>query len=213
MIITHQGVQSFRIQFGDTVVSYNPISKESSFSSTSFGSDIVLISTDHPDMNGVDQSSRGDKSPFVVAGPGEYEIGGIFIRGFLSKTIYDKEEKINTIYLMNLENMNLCFLGALNSIDSISSETKEALDGIDILFVPIGGGEVLSPSDAYKLGVKLEAKIIIPMHYGKGINEKALKEFLEEAGEEKVKPIDKFTVKNKDLEGKEGEVVVISSGS
>lgn len=213
MIITHQGVESFRVQFGDTVVSYNPVSKDSKFSSTSFGSDIVLTSLNHPDMNGIDQAARGDKTPFVVSGPGEYEIGGVFIRGFLSKTIYAKEEKINTIYLVTLENMNLCFLGALANVDQISQETREALDGIDILFIPIGGGDVLSPTDAYKLAVKLEARLIIPMHYGKGISDTALKDFLHEAGEEGVKPTDKLTVKRKDLDTGEGGVAVITSGS
>ncbi len=212
MIITHQGVQSFRIQFGDTVVAYNPVSKESSFSSTSFGADIVLTSLNHPDTNGVEQATRGDKSPFVVSGPGEYEIGGTFIRGFLTHTTYAKEEKVNTMYLMNLENMNLCFLGALSSADSISTEAKEAFDDVDILFVPIGGGDVLTPAAAYALSVKLESKLIIPMHYGKGISDTALKTFLEESGDEDVKPVEKLTIKKKDLETKQGEVIVLSSG-
>jgi hypothetical protein len=38
----------------------------------------------------------------------------------------------------------------------------------------------------------------------------ALKKFLKEAGEEAVKPIDKLTIRKKDLEGKEGEVVILS---
>ena len=45
------------------------------------------------------------------------------------------------------------------------------------------------------------------MHY----NAAALKSFLKEAGAEKVEPMDKFTVKKKDLEGKEGEIVVLSA--
>ena len=48
------------------------------------------------------------------------------------------------------------------------------------------------------------------MHYGQIGNKDALKLFLKEAGED-VKPIEKLTVKKKDLEGKEGEIIVLES--
>lgn len=213
MIISYQGVESLKIQFGDTTVAYNPISKDSKFKGAKFGADIALVSVNDADMNGTENASRGEKEPFAVTGPGEYEIGGVFIQGFPSVSKYGGEERINTIYLMSLENMNLCFLGALASADSISTETKEALDDIDILFVPIGGDGVLNSSEAYNTAVKLEAKIIIPIHYGEELNTGALKTFLKEGGEEGVKPVDKLTIKKKDLEGKEGDIIVLSANA
>jgi len=209
MIISYQGVDSVKIQFGDTTVAYNPVSKDSKFKSSKYGADIVLISANHPDLNGVENASRGEKEPFAVTGPGEYEVGGIFIRGFLSKTEYGGEEKVNTIYLMNLENMNLCFLGVLSSLDVIDSETSAALDDIDILFVPIGGDGVLTPAEAAKISVKIGPKIIIPLHFGDGISDTALKTFLKEAGEDGAVAEEKLTIKKKDLEGKEGDIVVL----
>jgi hypothetical protein len=209
MIITYQGVESLKIQFGDTTVSYNPVSKDSSFPATRFGADIALISLNDPDMNGADSASRGDRQAFVISGPGEYEIGGVFIRGFLSRSQYKGKDRLNTIYLMNLEGMNLCFLGALDSADSIDSATTEALDDIDVLFVPIGGNGVLTAAQAESLSVKLEPRIIVPIHFGEKLNPGALKAFLKETGEDG-KPTDKLTLKKKDLEGKEGEVVVLS---
>ncbi len=213
MIISYQGVESLKIQFGDTIVAYNPISKDSKFKGTKFGADIVLTSLNHPDTNGVENASRGDREAFAVTGPGEYEIGGVFIQGFLSKSLYGGEERINTIYQLTLENMNLCFLGAISSPESLDSTAKEALDDVDILFVPIGGDGVLTPSEAYAIGVKLEAKIIIPIHYGDGLSATALKTFLKEGSEEGVTAIDKLTIKKKDLEGKEGDIVVLSASS
>lgn len=206
MIISYHGAQSFKIQFGDTVIAYNPISKDSSLKGAKYGADIVLVSTEHPDMNGAENASRGDREPFVVRGPGEYEIGGVFIRGFLSRSGLSGG-MVNTIYLVNLENMNMCFLGALDSADSINTETKEALDDIDVLFVPIGGGEVLSASEAYKVAVKLGPKIIIPMSID---SKDELKTFLKEGGEELNQSVDKLTIKKKDLEGKDGDIVVLS---
>ena len=210
MVISYLGAESFKIQFGETVIAYNPISKDSSFKSTKYGADIVLISTNHPDFNGAENAARGDREPFIVNSPGEYEIGGIFIRGYLSKSQYDGD-RLNTIYLLSLENMNLCFLGALDSTESIDTATKEALDDIDVLFVPIGGEGVLSAAEAYKLSVKLGPKLIIPMHYGEGLSKEALKVFLKEGGEEKVEAQDKLTLKKKDLEGKDGDIAVLSA--
>lgn len=207
MIITYHGLEFFKIQFGDIIVAFNPPSKESKFKSSRFGADIVLISLNHEDFNGSDTLSYGDKMPFVINGPGEYEIKNIFVKGFFSTSSY-KDKKINTIYFLKLESMNICFLGALGSAD-LSQEIKEKMDDIDILFVPIGNKEVLDSTDAYKLAVKLQPKIIIPMHYSDD-KDPCLKTFLSEEGIKNLEPLDKLTLKRKDLVNKDGEIVVLA---
>lgn len=209
MIITYFGGEFFKVQFGDTTLAFNPISKDSNLKSSRFGADIVLKTAHHVDFNGIDQVTHGEKKPFVVGGPGEYEVGGVFIKGLPSESLYGGSNLINTIYTVSLENMNICFLGALNTPE-LKAETVEALDEIDILFVPIGGEGVLDPAKAYKLAVSLEPKIIIPMHYGDIGVKDALKVFLKEAGENP-ESLPKLTLKKKDLEGKEGDVVVLDS--
>ncbi len=57
MIITNLGIESFKVQFGDTTIAFNPISKESKFKSTRFFADIALVSLNHPDMNGSENLS------------------------------------------------------------------------------------------------------------------------------------------------------------
>ena len=210
MIITYHGADFFKVSFGDTTIAVNPISKDSKLKSTKFGSDITLVSLNSPEHNGVDITSRGEKESFLIKGPGEYEVSGVFIKGFLSKSKYGGEDRINTIYTVSLEGMSLGFLGALSDKE-LSSEAKEALDGIDILFVPIGGDGVLDAAVAHKLAVQFEPSLIIPSHFGEVGDKNALKTFLKEAGEEGVKPVDKLTIKRKDLEGKEGDVVVLET--
>ena len=215
MIISHHGVEFFKVQFGDTILAFNPISKESEYKQTRFGADIALISLNDKDFNGEENVGRGDRMPFVISGPGEYEVGGVIVKGFLSQSNYGGKERINTIYYVSLEGMNLCFLGAINSTEigkeaSEAIEAIEAIEDIDILFVPIGGDGVLDSSDAYKVAVNLEPKIIIPMHYGEVGGKEALKMFLKEGGSSSVAPVDKLTIKKKDLEGKESEIVVLA---
>ncbi|MFA5764061.1 MAG: MBL fold metallo-hydrolase [Candidatus Paceibacterota bacterium] len=208
MIITNLGVEFFKVQFGDTTIALNPISKESKHKPTRFFADIALVSLNHPDMNGVENLSYNGKDPFVISGPGEYEVRDVFIKGYASKSSYGGKERINTIYSVTLENMNICFLGALSDIN-LSKEVKEELGDVDILFLPVGGDGVLDAAKAEKLSVEIEPKVIIPMHYGDVGGKDALKKYLKEAGEESVKPIEKLVIKKKELEGKEGETIVL----
>ncbi len=214
MIITYHGVDFFKVSFGDTTIAVNPISKESKHKATRFGSDITLISLQSPEHNGADVTSRGDKESFVIRGAGEYEVGGVFIKGFQSKSKYalkpGEDERLNTIYTVTLEGMTLCFLGALSD-PALTDATKEGIDGVDILIVPIGGDGVLEPAVAHKLAVQFGPKLIIPAHYGGIGSADALKKFLKEAGSESVKPVDKLTIKKKDLEGKEDDVSVLEA--
>lgn len=210
MVITFHGAESIKITQGDHTIAFNPPSKKSKYSNTSFGADITLITANHPDFNGGETTSRGDKESFIVKGPGEYEIKEFFIRGFETKTNYDGKERINTIYSLGIDGINIAYLGALDDVE-LSPEVKEELGQADILFVPIGGNGVLNYSDAYKVAVKREPAIIIPIHYGEIGEKDALKSFLKEGGQEDIKPIDKLTIKKKDLEGKDGEIVVLKN--
>lgn len=204
MVITHHGGQCFKVTFGDTTLALDPISKQSKLSPVKFGSDVVFVSLWHPDFNGVDQAALGTKQPFVIDGPGEYEVGAVTARGYGVKTMYDKAEHYNTIYQFRLEDMNLVFLGALSESE-IDPKILGELGDIDILFLPIGGGDVLDVPAASKLAVKLEAKCVIPMHYDK----KALDAFLKEEGSTNGKPQEKLTIKKKDVAVMTGDIVVL----
>lgn len=211
MIITYFGKQYFKIEQGKMTIAFNPVSKTSKIDiNTHFGADIALITTNHPDYNGVEQLSHGDRTPFVVSGPGDYEVKEIFIKGSLSDANISGKKYMNTIYSFPVDGINVAFLGALSNPD-ISKEAREAVDGPDILFVPVGGKSeeegLLDARASAKLASSLEPKMIIPMDY----NDATLKAFLKEIGEEKAEVVDKLTLKRKDLEGKEGEVVVLST--
>ena len=209
MVITYHGGECFKVAFADTTLAFNPPAKESAIKGARFGADIVLVTLNDPDFNGVDQAAFGEKKPFVISGPGEYEAKKVTVRGFGVPVTYRGVARTNTMYTVDLENMHLCFLGALKS-RKMEPALRGELGDIDILFVPIGGGDVLSAADAHELSVELEAKIVVPMHFSELGEKDALKKFLKEGGEENGKPLDKLTIKKKDLEGKEGEIVVLA---
>lgn len=208
MIITYLGKQFFKIAQGNLVVVVNPISKDSKgdVKGTRFGSDIALSTINHPDYNGFDMVTHGDNVPFEVKGPGDYEIKDVFIKGIMTETTINEKKYVNTIYSFVIDNISICFLGCMSN-NKVSTEIREDIGNPDILFVPIGNNDLLDPTEAYKLAVSLEPKIIIPMDY----NEKTLKAFLKEGGQDKIESIEKLTIKAKDIVGREGEIVVLSS--
>lgn len=211
MIITHYGAESIKVVFGDTTLAFNPVSKESRLKQTRFGADIVLISLEHPDMNGVDMVTHGEKEPFVIRGPGEYEKNDILVKGYQTTSSYGGIERINTVYLVKIEKMLLLYLGAL-ATDDLPGDLKEALDSIDILLIPIGGDGVLDPADAHEVAVSITPKIIIPLHWSGVGKPNALQQFLkEEGGDSSVAPLEKLTVKAKDIENTENEIVVLGA--
>jgi L-ascorbate metabolism protein UlaG (beta-lactamase superfamily) len=200
------------VTLGDLTLVFDPVAKGASLPSVRFGADIALVSRDHPDMNGIEEVTYGEKKPFAITGPGEYERQGVVIQGFLSHSKYGlakgQEEAVNTIYSVELEDMTLVHLGALADAE-LSKEAREGIDEIDVLFVPVGGDGVLTPAKAHELAVSLEPKIIVPMHWDGMGAPKSLEAFLKEAGNGGEK-MDKLTLKKKDLVGKDGSILVIT---
>lgn len=205
MILTYHGGACIRASAGDTTIVFAPVSKQSkNFKPTNFGADVAFIPLNHADMNGAEEASRGDKKPFVVFGPGEYEVKEITASGFATNT-ETEGDLINTVYSIKFDGLNVLYLGALGTMD-LPKELLE-IDEPDVLIIPVGGNKMLSPADAQKLAVKLEAKIVIPILY----DDKTLKQFLKEAGAESTKAEEKLTIKPRDVVGKENEVVVLQS--
>lgn len=208
-----------RAQAGDTTLVLGPVSKQSkSFKPVNFGADVAFVSLNHPDMNGVnevrgrprkddveDAVNGAGKQPFAITGPGEYELKDITAAGFASGSRWGAAPRTNTIYSIHFDGMSMLYLGAQEATE-LPKEVLE-MDAPDVLIIPMGGDGILSPADAWKMAVKFEAKIVIPVLYEKD----SLKQFLKEAGSEGTGAVDKLTIKPRDLVGKENEVVVLTS--
>lgn len=212
MVITHHGGQCFKVTLGDLTLAFDPIAKGANLPAVRFGADIALVSRNHKDMNGVDEVTYGEKVPFAITGPGEYEKDGVTVQGFLTKSRYGlakgETEAVNTIYAVKLEGMTLVHLGALSE-GALPPEAKEGIDEIDVLFVPVGGDGVLDAAAAAKLATMLEPRIIVPMHWNGIGAPKSLEAYLKEEGGASEKT-DKLTLKKKDALDKDGAILVIT---
>lgn len=205
MVIQFYGAYFVRVSLGDTVFAFNPVGKKAPMKAPRFGADAVFVSMNDDYMNGVENMSFGDKKPFVVDGPGEYEIGGTFVEGFLST---GPDGKVNTIYTATIDGIKICVLGALAS-ENISPDIKEKIGSADIVFAPVGAGGTVLPKDSAKLIANMDPKMIIPIGF-EDEKDKNLEAFLKENGGAE-KPVDKLSIKRKDIESMEAEPVVVKS--
>ncbi len=213
MVITYYGLSCFKAQSGNLVIAFDPPSKNSDLKPPRFVADIVLSSHNHPAHNGLGElSAKDDNGPFLISGPGEYEIKEVQIHGIGSFHDNEHGKKLgaNTIYTVEIEGIRLCHLGDLGE-EELAAQTIEAIGEVDILFLPVGGKDVIGAETAVKIANQIEPKIAVPMHYSipkTPIKGEKVEIFLKELGEEKVEPEEKFTFKKKDLP-EEGLKVVL----
>lgn len=103
------------------------------------------------------------KEVFEVAHAGEYEVDGAFVIGVNAPL---KDGTQHAIYRINMEGINVGFLGALDR--PLKEKEIEAFGDIHVLIVPVGGDTVLDAQKANEVVAGVEPRIVIPSHYASG---------------------------------------------
>lgn len=209
MKIAWHGHSCFKIVAKNTIIVSDPFSKDIGLKPPRCEADIVTISHDHYDHNNA-STLRG--SPFIVKGPGEYELKEVAVQGTDSfhDTKEGEERGLNTIFIIEAEDIRLCHLGDLGQKE-LTSEQLEILGEIDILMIPVGGVYTINSEVAVAIINQVEPKIVIPMHYkipGLKIKLHPVDAFLKEVGVKK-EVLDQLVVKKKDLLKEEMRVIVM----
>lgn len=158
------GHSSFRIKGKSATVITDP------YDSAMLGSkfpkledvDVVTVSHQHEDHNAV---SNIPGSPFVVSGPGEYEIKGVNIIGV--PTFHDdkngEDRGKNVVYKFTVDDVRVCHLGDLGH--KLTDVQLDAIGDVDVLLIPVGGFYTIDPTMATQVVAQLEPLIVVPMHY------------------------------------------------
>ncbi len=159
--------------FDNEVIGYEPLKLRA---------DIVTVSHDVPGHNFV-SSVKG--TTHKLNGPGEFEIGGVFITGVQTDANNKKgaERPRNTLFLFDFDGLTIAHLGDLSQVPSQSE--VEALGTVNVAIVPVGGGSGLNAAKAAEVISLLEPNIVIPMHYSipnDNIMLDPLSKFLKEMG-------------------------------
>jgi len=209
------GQSCFEISFSNSKdheanIVIDPFDEDTGLKLPNLKADILLVTHDHHDHNNV-KGVKGE--PFVIDGPGEYEVKEVFVQGISSfhDDVNGKEKGKNTIYVLESEEMRFCHLGDLGQ-KQLTDEQVDKIGAIDVLMVPVGGEYTIDSSSAQKIIGQIEPRIVIPMHYAVSKSSKldGVDKFLKTMGKPSIAPQDKLVVKESAMP-KEGamEIVVL----
>jgi L-ascorbate metabolism protein UlaG (beta-lactamase superfamily) len=191
MEITWYGHSCFRLTERNyaTVVTDPFDSKSIGYDSLKLRSDIVTVSHDAPGHNNTD-AVKG--TSHVIDGPGEFEIGGVFVTGVQTdgsgsgkkKSKKENEGPVrNTVYVFDYDGITVAHLGDLKEVPTQSE--IEALGTINVALVPVGGGSALNAAKAAEIISLIEPNLVIPMHYSTSVSKVSLdnlNKFIKEMG-------------------------------
>ncbi len=186
MEITWYGHSCFRLtERGMATVVVDPFdSKATGYSPLKLKADIVTVSHDAPGHNFV-EAVKG--TSHVIKGPGEFEIGGVFITGVQTNGSGSgkkaKEQIRNTLYVFDYDGLTVAHLGDLQQVPTQAE--IEALGTVNVALVPVGGGSGLNAAKAAEVISLIEPNIVVPMHYATPdakVSLESLNKFLKEMG-------------------------------
>lgn len=213
MEITWYGLSCFRLsERGLATVVTDPFDASVGLTPPKLKAEVVTVSHDAPGHNNL-KAVKGERR--TITGPGEFEIGGVFITGILMHG--DKERKnggrANTLYVFEFEGLSVAHLGDLAYVPSQAE--IENLGTVQVALVPVGGGGALTPSQAAEVISLIEPSIVIPMHYKVGKETLKLgpvSRFLAEMGISHLEPIESLKVTKAGL-SEETQVVLLKPAS
>lgn len=184
MEITWYGHSCFRLmERGMASVVTDPFDHQvAGYEALKLRSDIVTVSHDVPGHNYTAVVKGYSK---LLTGPGEYEIGGVFITAIQTNGHgkSHKDEPRNTLYVFDYDGVNVAHLGDLSRVPTQAE--IEALGNVDVALVPVGGGAGLNAAKAAEVISLLEPSYVIPMHYAtpaSALKLEPLNKFLKEMG-------------------------------
>lgn len=216
MQITWHGQSLFQIKTSSqdnnpVNIVIDPFNKDIGLRLPKLEADILLVTHQHKAHNNI-KVVLGD--PFLIDGPGEYEIKDVFIRGIPSfhDNSQGKEQGKNIIYTIESEDLKICHLGDLGQKE-LTEDQVDIIGFVDILLVPVGGNLTISAKESAKILSQIEPKIIIPMHYALPklkVKLDTSNDFLKAFGIKSLEPIKKLSIKKKNIATDEAKIILLS---
>jgi len=159
MEITWLGHSSVCINSRDEILITDPFDTSHNGMMPSRKSDIVTVSNSDPKYSTTKAISG---NPYIVNGPGEYEIGQYYITGIATQLDASREE-INVVYTIRAEGLVICQLGGLNQ--KLTSGQLDQLRQANILLAPIAKSSSLAHENLQEIISAIQPRILIPLEY------------------------------------------------
>jgi L-ascorbate metabolism protein UlaG (beta-lactamase superfamily) len=152
--------------------------------------DIVTVSHKDPGHNHTRVIKKRKTNQHILTGPGEYEIGEVFITGIHTNHQSKEDNPRNIMYIFDYNGILVAHLGNISKVPS-QSDVKSIAGDVHVALVPVGGGSSLTASKAVEAIRILEPSYAIPMYYHTDESKlelDPLEKFIKEMGLDKVEP-------------------------
>lgn len=164
MDITWYGLSCFRIREGGVTIICDPYDRSVGLQLPKVRADLVTVSHARPGHSSVE---RVTGEPKVLRGPGEYELHNVFITAATTYHRRHKDQPLerNVVFFFDFGDFTVGHLGDVGEVPAQSEIEELNIGEVDVLMVPVGGGDTLDPTRAVEVIGMFEPKIVIPMHY------------------------------------------------
>jgi L-ascorbate metabolism protein UlaG (beta-lactamase superfamily) len=144
------------------------------------------------------------KGDLTVVSPGEYEAKGIFVAGQAFGATG------TLVFRLEVEGVLLGYLGSLAKRDEAA---ENFLEDVDVLFVPVGGGDVLGPSEASELVSAIEPRLVVPMgfRHPSSPSRQPVEKFCQAMGVKSPERRARLSLSKKDLPHEETSLIILES--
>lgn len=146
--------------------------------------------------------------PFLIADPGEYEVQGLFVFGMPVKDA-DEKSQYSLAYRFEVEGMSIGFLGGAKR--ALHEDVLSRLENIDILLLPVGGGDRMNAKQAAETVKVIEPRIVVPLYYSipdLNLELDSVDTFCKESGAKR-QDANKLKISRKDLPAEDLLVMVL----
>ena len=205
MDITWYGLSCFRLSernFASIVT--DPFDKSIGLALPKLKAEVTTQSHDAP---GHSNAAGVQGVDHTLDGPGEYEIGNVFITGIATRRASNQR---NVMFRFDFNGVVVAHPGDLAKVPTQAQ--IEALGTINVLLLPVGGGNSLNAVDAAELVSMIEPNIVVPMHYatdGLKLDLDGPERFLKEVGAEEIEPMASLRITSSSL-SEETQIVVLT---
>jgi len=174
MQVEWYGQSAFRLAGGGHTVAIDPFGDMSALAGrgiqweyppiVGLDAELLLVTHEHGDHNAVEVVGGAPAVIRSTAGTLESPLGPVV--GIVSE--HDEragtERGANSIYVFELDGVKVAHMGDFGQ-SSLRDEQARAMEGTDLLILPVGGGPTIGAQGAREIVDALAPRWVVPMHY------------------------------------------------
>lgn len=202
MEVTYHGLSTIRLRGRETTVLIDP--PQTQLPGLARAGSALVVRTEGP----TDPEQLRPRPDHVqeVSGPGEFEVRGVSVLGVPTGGV--------TVMRVTIDDVRVVSAGKLTR--QLTEDEIDALGRVDVLVVPVGGGDALGAADAAKVVHALEPAIVVPARYsatGGTAEYEAVDKFAREMGlaEGSWQPLPRLNLSGASADSDETKVVILEA--